>query len=508
MTPLGPRGPRPPLIRWLQRRERAEARIGRAYRATTTQANASATPISLILPIHNTPPALLAACIASILAQTTPAWQLCIADDASDTPPTHPPDRRIHAIRLPINAGIAAATNAALALATGPLIAFIDHDDTLPPHALATMAAAADANPLAGLLFSDEDQLIGDRHANPYFKPGWNPDLLFAQNSVGHLAVYRRTLLDQLGPLDPAFDGSQDWELALRAARHTTPHHVPTVAYHWRQRPASFSATNTDLARTAGQRAVQAHLPPGAIASPAPQLPQWLRITYSVPDPPPLVSLVLPEGATAPSDSTYRRTEQVTAAQDAGGDILVFLAAGLRAIEPGWLRELVSQALRPEIGAAGARIDVPNGRIAQTGLIVHPARIAETLHPASDPDDPGYRGQFRLARTVSAVSLHCLAIRRSVFEAAGGLNAAMQPYADVDLCLRLALGGLRCVWTPYAHLAYTAQPRQERDASAVTRMQQCWPQALANDPYLNANLLVWRGNLALRPLHPDFPARR
>ena len=452
---------------------------------------------SLVLPVHDTPAGLLAACLASLRAQTYQDWQLCIADDASQTPPALPDDTRIRTTRLPTNSGIAAATNAALALATGELVAFIDHDDLLAPHALAAMADAALAHPEAGLLFSDEDQLVGGRRASPYFKPGWNPDLLCGQNMVGHLAVYRRTLLDRIGPLQAGIDGSQDWELALRASRHTTPRHVPTIAYHWRQRAGSFSATRTQAAREAGLRAVQAHLAPGAEAVSAPGLPQWVRVIYPVPAAPPLVSLVCAPDAGVPSDAAYPHSERVERPDQATGGVIVLLAPGLRATGAGWLRELVSQALRQEIGAAGGRIDRPDGRIAQAGLFLHPFHIAETLHPSSDADDPGYRGQFGLARTVSAVSMDCLAVRRDVLEAAGGLDDACGQYADVDLCLRLAARGLRCVWTPHARLTYTRVPRARRDNAAAAVMHARWGAALARDAYLNPGLTIRRGNLAL-----------
>ncbi len=447
--------------------------------------------------MHDTPPDLLAACIASVLRQSYQDWELCIADDASATAPAIPADPRITCIRLPACAGIAMASNAALATATGPLIAFLDHDDTLAPHALSAMVEAALRHPDAGLLFSDEDQLIKGRHANPYFKPGWNPDLLLAQNMVGHLALYRSSLLQRIGPLQPGIDGSQDWELALRACRHTTPVHVPTIAYHWRQRAASFSASRKQAARTAGLQAVQAHLPAGAEAVPAPGLPQWVRVRYPVPQPLPLVSLVLPPGAVAPHDETYPATELVTQADQASGDVLVFWAPGLRAGDAGWLRELVSQALRPEIGAAGGRIDGPDGRIAQSGLVLDPVRIATTLRPASDPEDPGYRGQFGLARTVAALSLHGLAIRRAGLAAAGGLGAG-GPYADVDLSLRLAAIGLRCIWTPAARLTYTRLPARVHDAAAAAAMRARWGAALRQDPYMHPSLIVRGGNLALR----------
>ncbi len=485
------------FLGWLERRQRPESRIGRGYGLANVAGVYPTTGplISLVLPVRDTPPGLLAACVASVFAQTYRDWQLCIADDASAVPPALPADARVRSTRLAASAGIAAASNAALALADGALVAFIDHDDLLAPHALAAMAQAARDNPAAGLLFSDEDQLEAGRHVRPYFKPGWNPDLLHAQNVVGHLAVYRRGLLERVGVLRPGFEGSQDWELALRAARCTRPVHVPVVAYHWRQLAGSFSAMRTDAAREAGRRAVQAHLPAGAVAVAAPGLPQWVRVVYPVPDPAPLVSLVAPAGAAVPDDTAHPRTERVADTKAAGGAVLVFLAAGLRAGGAGWLRELVGHALRPEVGAVGGRIDRPDGRVAQAGLILHPTLVAQTLRPGSDVADPGYRGQFGLVRSVSAVSLDCLAIRREVLEKAGGLDAACGPYADVDLCLRLAARGLRCVWTPYARLVYATVPRGRHDSAAAALVRARWGAALGRDAYLHPGLEVRGGNL-------------
>ena len=482
------------LLASLLRRRRNETRLNRAYRRPPVPPGPVHGPrISVILPAHDTPPELLREAIGSVLAQTYQDWQLCVADDGSETPLEVPQDPRIRVVRLPVNVGIAAASNAALALADGAYVAFLDHDDVLAAGALSAMARAIAEHPDAGVFFSDEDQLAPGA-AYPYFKPGWNPELLLAQNLVCHLAVYRRTLLTSLGGLAEGFEGSQDWELALRASAAAEVRHVPGVLYHWRQRVASYSATHGADTRAAGLRAVQAHLPPGATVTPHPLLPQWNRVDHGLPKRLPLVSLVTPAAAAVPGHD-YPRVERVSAPAEAKGEVLVFLHRDLRAVSLGWVQALVAQALRPGIGAVGGRIDGPDCRVAQSGLILDAEEISRTVTSRADAEDPGYRGYFVLARNVSAVSGDCFAIRRSVFEA-HGLDAAYGGHAFTDLCLRLADGGYRHVWTPYAHLAYARVP-QAPPVSTAMRVR--WGAKLAADPYLNSHLVLREGQLGQKP---------
>jgi GT2 family glycosyltransferase len=194
-------------------------------------------------------------------------------------------------------------------------------------------------------------------------------------------------------------------------------------------------------------------------------------------------------------------------AEAASGSVLLFLAPGLHRGRPGWLRDLASQALRPGIGCAGGRLDQPGGCIAHAGFTLDPHDIAQTLSPSADPHDPGYFGQFLLARTVSAVSRDCLAIRTDLFRQEGGFDARAGAYADTDLCLRLAARGLRCVWTPHARLRYRVSQRVPADPSGGAYMRQRWGKTLARDPYANPNLVIRAGNLCLADRHPHPPQR-
>jgi GT2 family glycosyltransferase len=514
------------FLRAWRKRRRPEAVIDRQYPAWVARHGApdtaqwrtrlAATPhapgISIIMPVFETRPAWLQAAIDSVRAQLHPKWELLIADDASTSPQVAAildreaaQDPRIDVVRLPNRAGISAASNVALSRAALDYVTFLDHDDLLAPHATAAIACELATYPETDLIFSDEDQLINDRRRRPYFKPGWNPDLLLSQNLVCHLAVYRRTLVTRLGGLRPAFDGSQDFDLALRAVSESGERrirHIPDVLYHWRQSPGSFSATDAAACRDATSRALSEALGPPHQVRADPTLAQWPDIHFGLPDPPPTVAII---GA-PPPPTTYDAAliQHVTRPEDATADILLFLWPTLRPVTEDWLQRLLAHAARPDIGAAGPRLDSPDGHLANAGYVLDPHAVAHAPAPRADAADPGYRGHFHLARSVAALSSDCLAIRRAVFVQAGGFEASAGDFASVDLCLKLAARGLRSVWVPQARLAYTHMPKPPRAGAAWMRAR--WAKALANDPYHNPNLrlkggrvLVAKGRKEARP---------
>ncbi|MFP5375573.1 MAG: glycosyltransferase, partial [Acidimicrobiia bacterium] len=185
--------------------------------------------VSVVMPVFNSDPAWLDEAVASVRAQLYGRWELCVGDDASTRRETAAvldrhghEDPRVRVVRLPGPEGVAGASNAALAHASGPLVAFLDHHDLLPPHALAEVALAAAADPDVDLLYTDEDALGQDgRLVEPLFKPDWSPDLLMSRDYVGHLLVVRRALLDKLGGLRRGYDGGHHHDLVLRAAELT-----------------------------------------------------------------------------------------------------------------------------------------------------------------------------------------------------------------------------------------------------------------------------------------------
>lgn len=225
--------------------------------------------ISVLMPTYNTPERWLRRAIETVMAQSYQNWELCIADDASKRPSVGPLleqyaalDSRIRVVRRLTNGHICEASNTALEMARGEFVALMDHDDELSPNALFEVAKALNKNRTFDLIYSDEDRIDGLGHrADPYRKPDWQPELLLEKNFVSHLGVYRTELVRKLGGFRKGFEGSQDWDLALRVSEVTAPeriYHIAKVLYHWRLQPGSVSydPSTFERARLAGQKAV------------------------------------------------------------------------------------------------------------------------------------------------------------------------------------------------------------------------------------------------------------
>ena len=527
--------------------------------------------VSVVMAIGKTSPSPLRESFHSVITQLYPDWELCIAVD----PITEPlwtsilsgrakSDPRIRVARPGSVDSTAAITNAALELAKGEFVAFLRTGDLLPEHAVYEVAIEVAANPFANVIYTDNDEInAAGQRVNPWFKPGWDPDLLLAQHYIGALAVYRRTLIEEIGFLRPGFEGAELYDLALRATAATAPdrvRHIPAILYHKSAENKAIHSENSFAslrAITSSQRAVRDHLDSRgdkeAVLKPAPQFPNAIRVIWPLPEPPPLVSVIVPTRDRADLlarcvDGVLHRTDyfnlellivdngsiepatqtlfdQLTheddrvrilrhpgpfnysalnnsAAREANGEILLLLNNDIDVIEPGWLRELVSQALRPDVGAVGAKLLFPNEQVQHAGMVLGPEGHVVHLHRFAGKNDPGYCGQLALPRTLLAVTGACVAIRRAVFFEVGGLDEINLPvvFNDVDLCLRLGDHGYRVVWTPFAELfhlecasrgADSDDPaKRERAEREWRHMCQTWGSLLETaDPFHNPNVL-------------------
>ncbi len=268
--------------------------------------------ISVVVPVFNPPIQHLESCLESVLAQSYPHWQLCIANDASTDPTVAETlqhyaqrDRRIQWVQRSENGHICAASNSALSLADGDYVALLDHDDCLFEHALLEVASTVQANPDAELLYSDEDFIDEDgRRFAPHYKPDWNPALALSHNYVTHLAVYRRSLIEAVGGFreGAGVEGAQDYDLLLRCSARVRAGvgsivHIPKVLYHWRAHEGSTALGSDQKSYTsmAGQRALQDYLDAAGTAGRAEATDDdnLYRVAYPL-EWEPLVSLLIP----------------------------------------------------------------------------------------------------------------------------------------------------------------------------------------------------------------------
>lgn len=461
---------------------------------------------SIVLPVFDPDPEHLAKAIESVIGQTYPHWELCIADDCSTSTgivaqltESAARDDRIKLMVRDVNGNISAASNSALALATGDFVCLLDHDDELHPNALYELAVKLNERPDADIIFTDCDQI--DEHGyrfNPYFKSGWNYDLLLGHNLVGHFDAYRRTLIDVVGGFRLGYEGSQDYDLTLRAIDATVPsriHHIPTICYHWRRdsRATSFSARSHDKCMAAARHAISDHLARREIAAqvePNPRIPNFNRVVWALPSPGPSVTVAIIHGegidglieaaasvasldliVTAPAtladeiaetmaSAGYDRVRVLPMTDDIApaerknraveastGDVVILLDAGTTFGGAETLRELVSQASRSDIGIAAPLLLDETGIVHEAGIVLNSSNDS----PRVPRDYTGQSGLLALVREVSAAGTSCMAIRRELYLRTGGLRPDLGPrQSAVDLSSRLRELGYRTIITPFA----------------------------------------------------------
>lgn len=562
--------------RWIESCERLSD-ADRAAIAAHVQTLKQPPLISVVVPVYNTTERYLREMMDSVIKQLYPHWELCIADDASTEPHVRrvleeyaARDGRVKVSLREKNGHISAASNSALELATGSHVALLDHDDLLPEHALYLVALAIGENPDADVFYSDEDKINDDgMRTEPYFKPDYGFDLLLGQNFVSHLGIYRLDAIRAVGGFRLGYEGSQDYDLVLRILARTKGPvvHLPWVLYHWRLFPGAgtFSSTQIDKAAEAARKAIREHLAAkGVSATVEPwvhayhrvirdELPHWPRVSAIVPtrdhvsvlrtcvtgllertDYPNIELIIANNDSIEPETLAYfdklRADPRVrildcpgpfnfsainnAAVRASTGEIVLLLNNDIEMVDRRWLKEMVKHAVRPEVGAVGAKLLYPDNTVQHGGVVLGLNGVAGHLHAGVPAESPGYFGWLKIARNSSAVTAACLALRRSVYDEVGGLDEVNLKVAfnDVDFCLRITEKGYLIVWTPEATLYHWESKSRGNDLAAhhlerfkreIAYMRERWSQRLETDPFFNPNL-------SLSTAHPvmAFPPRR
>ncbi len=480
---------------------------------------ADAPRFSVITPVYDTPADVFWAMVGSVRRQSFGDWELCLVDDRSPAPhvaalldEVEGLDPRIRVSRRAENGGIVAASNDALAMARGEFLALLDHDDELHPDALLQVERALRAEPEADYAYTDEDKIDrAGRHSGPFFKPDWSPERMRTQMYSCHLSVFRRSLVEAVGGFDPELEGSQDWDLVLKATeRARAVVHVPRILYHWRMLEGSTAGSDEAAkpwAFDAGTRAVQAHLE---------RIGMQARCTRDLDDrgvyhldpelsAEPLVSIVIPTAGQAREvryesvvlishclrsiveSSTYENYELVVVfdapaepalleelreiggerlrlvsyekpfsysdkvnagAAEARGEHLLLLNDDIEVATPNWIERMVMYSELEGVGAVGGRLVLQDERLQHVGV-----RFQNGLpghhYWGFRGDFRGYANTVRVANNCLAVTAACLMTRRELFEQLGGLSEQFPVnYNDVDYCLRLRQLGRRTVYDP------------------------------------------------------------
>ena len=428
--------------------------------------------------------------------------------------------------------------------ATGDLLVPLGPGVRLVAHALATVVSQFHRRSDLSMVHSDDDRIESDgRRMRPDFRPVLGPELLRSRNPLRGLVAIRRR--DAPAPSGSSLDDASlyVWMLACTERFHPERvHRLPLVL-------ASLDPSAV-LDEEGEREALARHLEEtGTAAEVRPGLAPGLRhVRYRLPADVPRVTLVVPTrnarelvelcvrsvrditrygayeiqlvdngsddpDALAAFDALARKGEVVlirdprpfnfpalnnAAVERTDAELVCLLNNDVEVLHPEWLEEMVSVAMQPGVGAVGAKLLYPDGRIQHGGVVVGLHASADHAYAGAPGTAPGHAQQLLVRREVSAVTAACLVVRRGVYLEVGGLDAEAFPVAfnDVDFCLKLRERGYRNVWTPHARLVHHESAsrgrRLGRDQKAradreLAALRSRWAAALTEDPYHSPN---------------------
>ncbi|MFP5075844.1 glycosyltransferase [Rhizobium sp. YIM 134829] len=443
-------------------------------------------------------------------------------------------------------------------------VAVIPAGHSISSQAAAAISGAIATNPAIDLLFGDDDEKDeSGKRRNPRFKPDWNIDYFLSANFIGETFVVRQALLEPLLAKAPSASPS-DMLIGLLLDRNDlTIEHIPVILSH---RGASMRSpsdigeeTPAQLWTDQQQRELTSRLRgkhPGIEVRRADH--GLLHVSWPLPKEPPLVSLLIPtrdhvdllrncihsissvtdypsiefvvvdngseDAATisflddlrrtqgfkvlpAPGPFNYSRLNNL-AVQAASGQVVGLVNNDVLALEPNWLREMVGHALRPDVGAVGARLLYESGAIQHAGMVCGIGLLAGHPHKYLAPGQGGYMGRAMATQTLSAVTGACLVVEKTKYLSVGGLDEEHLPVAfnDVDLCLKLSEAGFRTIYTPYAALCHlesisrgfdTTKAKADAYRREAEHMATKWGDRVRHDPYYNRNLTREREDFSI-----------
>lgn len=524
--------------------------------------------ISILIPTYKTPKHLLVETIDSVFKQSYENWELCIADGNSQEDyivemleAYKNQDNRIKVKYLDENKGIAGNTQECYYMANGDYIGLFDHDDLLEPNALFEIVKAVNKDRSIDFIYTDEDKINekSDHRFDPHFKQDYAVDTFWSYNYICHFSVFRKDLMAKIGGFREGFNGSQDYDIILRATEAAgNVHHIPKILYSWRVHSGSTAGNpqNKMYCYDAAKKALNDALLRNGIKGEAfdGKFIGSYEINYEIIGSP-MVSIIIPSkdnikklDATIKSifnkssysnyeivvvennskkeetlkyyekiQELYKNVKVITwdkefnyaqvnnfGAENASGDFLLFMHDDVEVINNDWLIKMIGLAQRNDVACVGSKIYYKDNTIQHGGIILGVNGSIGYAHRNLQKYENGYFLRLGITHNLSAVSGACLLVKRLVFNEINGFDESFAlKYGDVDFCLRALNIGKVNVWTPSAQLYHNKNRKSKYDEKVIkedrNRFEKRYAEFLEKgDPYYSPNLTLERENFSLR----------
>jgi glycosyltransferase involved in cell wall biosynthesis len=202
--------------------------------------------VSFVMPVWNPRPEWLDQAVGSVLGQRGCRLELLVVDDGCPQPVadliSHVDDERLRVLRVD-HGGECRARNAGLAEARGDRIRFVDADDVLEEGSTARLLR----------LLGDDDDVIAygaTLFCDEELRPRWTmvcdvqgdavSECLLGRFTVRPFSLlFPRSVVEKVGPWEPAFRVSHDWDYVLRALDHARVRGETAVATFYRKHPVA-----------------------------------------------------------------------------------------------------------------------------------------------------------------------------------------------------------------------------------------------------------------------------
>jgi GT2 family glycosyltransferase len=444
--------------------------------------------------------------------------------------------QRVRVITTEQPATLGALVQAGLEASVESDIALLFPGDVWAPDTVAQLHGALEP---PDVVYADQDRVAGDgTHSDPRLKPTFSPDFLLATPYIGRPLAIGSSVVRKLAGMQAIDSAHMEHDLALRAteiARRVR--HIPEVLCH---RLGEVEDEEEDVydarhvVEALERRGSFAEVAPGPVkgtyrVTRTPRADCKASIVICFRDEPVFLRscidsidatrgtqsvefVLIDNGSVQPETATLvdrlsTRYDVRTLQDDrpfnwaelnnagarvASGEVLIFLNNDIEAHSPGWLEALCAQALRPEIGAVGARLLYPDRRLQHCGVVLGVGGAAGHLFVGLDEAKAGYLTMAVSTRECAAVTGACLGTRREVFDILEGFDEALGvDLNDVDYCLRGQLAGWRVLFDPAAELTHHESPSRGTagDVRDIVHFIDRWRDSiLAGDPFLNPHL--------------------
>ena len=384
--------------------------------------------------------------------------------------------------------------------------------DLLAPNSLVAYSEVVRRIDGVKIIYADDDLIdTSGVRRSPHFKPNWNPELFQHHDFITGASVVAadRQMLRELP--------RESWAEALVGSairRAGFPVHLAQLLHHRRQRPAPKIPAKPARTLERSQPRVSTIIPTRNRHDLLRNCLEGLeRTSYSEVetiivdngsderDTLDLLAMLNREGLTVLRlDGPFNYSALNNAAvKRATGKLLCFLNNDIEMIDSDWLDLLVQHAIKPDIGAVGARLLYPDGTVQHAGVYTGVGGGAGHAHRFQRAEDSGYFERARLPQRVSAVTGACLVVDRQKFNAVGGFDETQFPVAfnDVDLCLKLNSYGWQSFYEPRSTLIHHESKSRGKDSSKINRdrfarelaaLKLKWRTDEVRDPYHHPHL--------------------